>query len=151
MAELLYGVDLKTNSNSTIPGKYSDTYFRINTKAYCPQNGWNNNLKSAYEAEQYAIFKAHGWNIEEPTMSVSSMTAVKGRNYLYLHPQNYSGVCENDERTRLMEAFSLATTFSCQRVDVYHEIFDMTDEQLDTKLNAEIETITSAILKAFTL
>ena len=92
------------------------------------------------------ILKSNGWDIEEPTKDYVAMTATKGKNNLYLHPQNYSGVCENSEREQLFKVFQDTKLIKCRTVDTYDEVFDMSDEELYNKLNNESQEIESNIL-----
>jgi len=140
------------NTNSDVPGKYSDTYFRINGNGYNTGdwNDWSENKSKVFQDEVNDILINQGWTIHEPSMSAASPTATKGKNHLYLHPQNFSGVCENAERVRVYEALQAGTTFACSSVDVYREIYDMSDEQLLENLNNEKEAIEQDLLQFYT-
>jgi len=140
------------NINADIAGKYSDTHFRIGKNGYdgSGREDWNENTRIAYENEVSEILTANGWDVHKSERSGVSSTATKGRNHLYLHSQDFSGVCENFEREKLFEAFKDAETFDCRSVDVYREIFDMTDEELTELLNSARETIENELLEAFT-
>lgn len=139
------------NSNSDVPGKYSNAYFRISRNGYDPSGTtlWAEEIKAAYEDDIKSIFAVNGWKIFESEESYSSATAAKGKSNLYLHPQNFSGVCENAERERLFRSLQNATTFKCTMVDVYAEIFDMSDEQLANLLESKREAIEAELLEAF--
>ena len=153
-SESIFGSDaaLVRNSNSDVPGKYSDTYFRIGGNGYDGSGGnpWPEHIQAVYEDEVREILIAQGWTVIGSKRSGSASTTTKDRNYLYLHPQSFSGVCENKERKTLFEAFKAAKTFVCRRVDVYDEIHDMTDIQLSELLQSKREAIKFELLEAFT-
>jgi len=140
----------RKNSNADVQGKYSDTYFRIDKNGYEAYGDWADDIRKAYTDEVEAIFLEQGWVIEGAVRDCSCATATKGKSSLYLHPQNFSGVCENAERELLFVAFQKAITFVCCSVDTYEEIFDMTDEQLMDVLIAKKAQIESELLEAFT-
>jgi len=140
------------NKHSERPGKFSNTYFRIDKNGYdgSGREAWPLHIRLAFVDEVRKIFAAHGWTIAEPSVTNGCDTATKGRSHLYLHPQNFSGVCKNSERATLYEAFAKATTFVCRAVDVYEEIHDMTDEQLVEHLNGKRDVIEAGLLVEFT-
>ncbi|MCL1884455.1 MAG: hypothetical protein FWF81_12000 [Defluviitaleaceae bacterium] len=140
----------KENINSDVPGKYCDTYFRIEGNGYDVRNPWSEKTKTAYDNEVRKIFTTHGWIISESEISGAAARATKGRSNLYLHPQNFSGVCENAEREKLFEAFKNAATFRCSKVDVYEEIHDMSDAQLIALMESKKEIIETELLEEFT-
>jgi len=140
------------NINFDVPGKYSDTYFQINGNGYdsSGRTPWQEHIKAAYNDELKSLFTFHGWDFHEPEMNAAAARVTKGRSNLYLHPQNFSGICENAERAGLLEAFQTAKTFVCTGVDVYDEIFDMSDDELAALLESKREAIESELLEAFT-
>jgi len=148
----LFAVLPERHKNADVQGIYSDTHFRIGKNGYdgSGRTAWEESVKNAYQIEVNDILTAQGWTIVESDRTSTSPTAIKGKNFLYLHPQDFSGVCENTERENLFKAFQNAKTFSCQTVDVYREIHDMTDEQLTEKLNSEREIIEKELLEALT-
>ena len=141
-----------TCANKDVAGIYSKTYFRIDKNGYdsTGRTDWDESTRSAYDDEVEKILTANGWDLHKSDNSSASHTATKGRNFLYLHPQSFSGVCENAEREKLLGAFQKAETFLCRAVDVYKEIHDMTDEQLYSKLKNKRDTIKAELLKAYT-
>jgi hypothetical protein len=147
----IFSVLSEKNINANVAGKYSNTHFRIDKNGYdgSGRNQWSDGVRAAYEAELAAILTANGWRIEESDKLHSARHATKGRNFLYLHPQDFSGVCENSERESLYKALAKAETFVCHSVDVYAEVYDMTDEELAEKLSSEKDTIESELLEAF--
>jgi len=140
----------ENNINSEVSGKYSNTYFRIEGNGYGARFTWQENIRVAYDNEVRNIFAAQGWIISESERNGAAVRATKGRSNLYLHPQNFSGVCENAEREKLFEAFKNATTFRCCSVDVYEEIHDMSDAQLNALMESKKEAIEAELLEAFT-
>ena len=139
------------NENSDVQGKYSNTHFRISRNGYdgSGKTEWNEHNKTSFINEVRGIFTAHGWLWTESERSCVSPTATKGRSSLYLHPQDFSGVCENSEREALFDAFQKANSFLCNTVDVYAEIHDMSDEQLAELLRSKKDVIESELLEVF--
>jgi len=120
------------NINSDTPGKFSTIHFRIDGNGYdgSGRMEWPKHIKAAYTNEVRDIFTSQGWAVIVPLRSSAAASATKGKSSLYLHPQDFSGVCENEERESLFQLLKAAKTFECRNVDVYHEVHDMSDEQL---------------------
>ena len=153
MTEILFARLPERNANADVPGKYSDTHFRISQSGYDGSGHitWDEFVRAKYCAEVDKIFDDLGWRIEtDRNCDNVAAFAVKGKSCLYLHPNDFSGVCENAEREALMKAFTATDTFQCRTVDVYGEVQDMTDEQLLERLEAQRDAIEADLLNAFT-
>jgi len=152
LTELSLGMPREANASVDVAGKYSSTYFRINGNGYdgSGRNPWPEHVEAAYTDEVVKILTAHGWDILEPIANHAAYTATKDRNTLYLHPQCFSGTCENAERERLFQSFRQAKTFACHNVDVYEEVFDMNDDELAVLLESKRDIIVAELIKALT-
>jgi len=137
---------------------YSNVYFRINKNGYTGQGWsdekmihgkWVSTLRQAFSDEVERLFSTHGWTFHNSGRDCVCDTITKGRNSLYLHPQNFSGVCENSEIETIRGFLTGADTFMLQAVDIYEEIYDMSDAELTAKLDAEREMIRSEILATY--
>ena len=141
------------DTNILTAGKYSDVHFRIRKNGYdgSGHTEWNTEQREKYCTEVETIFISHGWIINKGReCDCVAATATKGKSSLYLHPQDFSGVCENTERERLFASFHDAVTFECELVNIYKEVFNMSDEQLIEKLERERDIIKQEILEVLT-
>ena len=148
----------RNNPHKGESGYYSNVYFRIEKNGYTGQGWsdeiltdgkWISKLKQRFSDEVERLFKAHGWTLQSSNMSCGCETVTKGKSSLYLHPQNFSGVCENGEIETVRGFLSGAENFMLRGVDVYEEIYEMSDVELTAKLDREREEIRSEILAAY--
>lgn len=139
-----------SNLNVNIKDKYSNTYFRIGNNGYQFNGDWDETTMKAFEEEKAKILNKLGWSISPLKNLRTIAIATKGKSSLYLHPQNFSGVCENSEREILQNAFNDAQFFKCTGIDVYDEVFDMSDDMYLDKLEEQKEAIEADLLELFT-
>ena len=72
--------------------EYVNVYFRIETKGYSyPSFCFTEADRRAFDSEVSEVFTSLGWNPEGKQFRCSCETWVKGKQHLYLHPQNFSG------------------------------------------------------------
>ena len=145
----------RRNTNFDVPGLYSCTYFRIKGVPGTTFDESGRKISSievslSFEKEVREILESQGWTILESEMDGTAPRAIKGKSNLYLHPANFSGVCENAERESLFEVLKTASTFSCDIVNAYEEVHDMTDEQLMSHLQTIRLTVENDLLQALT-
>ena len=137
---------------------YSNVYFRIEKNGYT-DHGWSDErvvddkwiseLRKVFTNEVERLFKAHGWTFHHSERDCTGDTITKDRSSLYLHPQNFSGVCENSEIEAVRKFLYNAKNFILQTVDIYEEIYNMSDDELISKLDSEREEIRSEILSVY--
>jgi hypothetical protein len=148
----------RDNPHKGKSGYYSNVHFRIDKNGYTGQgwsdekkigNEWVSELKQAFADEIKSLFTAHGWTFHNSERNCICATVVKGKSNLYLHPQDFSGVCENGEIETVRGFLTGADTFMLRAVDIYEEIYDMSDAELTAKLDSEREMIRSEILAAY--
>lgn len=112
--------------------------------------GWPDDAsRAAFRAETRRRFRDTGWQVEEmPIDSACSDTVRNGKDALYLHPDMFGGVIQEDHVTTLQEILSGAKTFYILGVELHGECFDLTDEAYRKKLEEQTEQIDAAILRA---
>lgn len=144
-----YGADHALTNNWDSEKEYSENafakvYFRINCPSYDFSNGFSDEKsKSAFYSEivgileKYAIPEAVGLNY------------VKGMECLYIHPQEISGVVQKNKIKMIAEDLSKCRTCSIRWVDIYDDVFDMTDQDFRAILSGRTEEIENDILEAF--
>ena len=71
-----------------------------------------------------------------------------GTDALYLHPDLFSGVMQEDHIPELQRLLSGANTFRVLGTDLRRECFDLTDEEYRQRLEEQTERIDNAILEA---
>jgi len=159
IASITFKQPSRINDHKDEPGYYSNVHFRIEKNGYTGQgwsddrieNGkWVSELRQAFSDEVECLFTANGWSLESGRRNGASATASKGRNFLYLHPMDFSGVCENAEIEAVQGFLAVGATFLLRGTDIYEEIFDMSDEELTEKLNRERRDIYAEIMTAYT-
>lgn len=139
-----YGSDHKLLDNWDADKKYPENeyiqvYFRIETLSYDTGKyvGFSSaEERKAFYNESMKIFENMGW-IEDGSY------IRKGKQELYIHPQNISGKVLKNEVKKIAEALEKNNTFYLRWVDVYETIYDIPDE----KYNEYLETKTDEVRK----
>ena len=130
--------------------EYREVYFRIRS-AYQFDSGWPDEKDAqSFQAETRTLFQKAGWELH-PGRERSGVcdTVTKGRQDLYLHPMNFSGVIRTDEIPRLQALLAGAQTFQCEGVDCYERYWELTDEEYMAQLESRREEIIEAILERY--
>ncbi len=128
-------------------GEYVRVHFRIRTSAYERGNDWHGHGSDPFDAESREIFIRLGWSVAEQRACGCSATVRKGKTWLYLHPQDFSGEVLKREVVGIAEALSCAKEFSLRWVDLYETAYDMTDEAYIAYLVGQEDRIRSEVLK----
>ena len=104
--------------------------------------GWPDDAsRLAFRTETRKLFRDAGWQVEE-------MPLDSGKDALYLHPDLFSGVMQDDHIPALQQLLSSAATFRVLGTDLRMECFDLTDEEYRQRLEGQTEQIDNAILEA---
>ena len=122
---------------------YRMVYFRIRTDGYA--SGWESeSAKALFREESRRLFQELGWELHAGSNG-SSDTVTKDRQDLYLHPDSFSGVMEEDSIQPLQEQLAAVRTrpFHCYAVDRYEEHMDMSDEEYRAALEERRDEITA--------
>lgn len=123
--------------------RYYNVYFRIrSTLRGIDERDQDKQLKQ----EAWHLFLAEGWTLKEGRLNCSD-EAFLGKQSLYLHPMNFSGVVADISIPEILELLEGARTFECYHHDQYDEYFDMSDEQYDAYLETQREAIWAAFME----
>jgi len=127
---------------------YVNVYFRMETKGYgYPTFSFSEEDRNAFDTELVKAFTALGWKCKKETYNGSCSTWIKGKSYLYLHPQNFSGEVLKNEVKQIAEALEKNNTFYLRWVDLYETVYDITDTEYEEILSSKDEQIKNAILE----
>ena len=112
--------------------------------------GWPDDISQrAFRTETRKLFRDAGWQVEEtPLESGHCDTVRNGKDALYLHPDLFSGVMQEDHIPELQRLLSGANTFRVLGTDLRRECFGLTDEEYRQRLEEQAGQIDNAILEA---
>lgn len=150
-----YGADHKLLNNwnpniSYQDNEYIRVYFRIETIGFSGMNG-NFDTEDAgrkFTEEKLKVFQSIGWECEKPEYSGYCMTVIKGKQELYLHPQDFSGKVLKSDVKRIAEALENNETFSLRWVDVYDTIYEISDAEYDKYLETKREDVRKMLFES---
>lgn len=147
-----YGEDHQLTNNwnpdKDYGSEYVNVYFRMETKGYgYPSFSFTEEDRKAFDSELSEVFSSLGWKCEENAHNGSCATWTKGKQHLYLHPQDFSGEVWKNEVKQIAEALERRNTFYLRWVDLYETVYDMTNEEYESALSQKDEEIKKAILK----
>ncbi len=118
--------------------EYVNVYFRLDTPSYFNLSFETGNTREAWHNEASAVLKSLGIR-EDCGYDVERSPEKEA--YLYLHPQNISGVVRKNDVQKIAEAFSTMKLSTLRWVDLYETVYVMPDSEytayLDTR-KAEI-------------
>ena len=129
---------------------YQKTYFYLDSE-YQWGSGWPGSEDgTAFRGEAAALFKDIGWQIKQGNVSRGICdTAVKGKQELYLHPMEFSGVIKTDEIPIIEDAIHRANTFRLYNTRCFERYVDMSDDAYGAYLDEHREEMIQAILRAY--
>ena len=112
--------------------------------------GWPDDAsRLAFHTETRKLFRDAGWQVEEEPLDSGHCDTVRnGKDALYLHPDLFSGVMQEDHIPALQQFLSSAAAFHVLGTDLRMECFDLTDEEYRQRLEQQTEQIDNAILEA---
>lgn len=135
-----YGADGKLTDNwnpSTDYGnEYTKVYIRINVSNYdCAAGFFNSESdREKFYTEASKIIKSFGI-LEDCGYSVEH--SKEKQAYLYVHPQNISGVIRKNDVKKVTEAFDNMENVSVRLVDLYATVYVMTDAEYNEYLTTK--------------
>lgn len=135
-----YGADGKLTDNwnpSTDYGnEYAKVYIRINVSSYdCAAGFFNSEAeRENFYTEASKIIKSFGIH-EDCGYSVER--SKEKQAYLYVHPQNISGVIRKNDVKKVAEAFNNMENVSVRWVDLYATVYVMTDAEYNEYLTTK--------------
>ncbi len=137
-----YGAD-HTLTNNWNPdcdygNEYVNVYFRMETKGYSyPTFSFSEEDRKAFDTELIKIFTALGWKCEEVANGGGCATWTKGKQHLYLHPQDFSGEVLKNEVKQIAEAVERNNSFYLRWVDLYETVYDISDNDYEYYLDGK--------------
>ena len=145
-----YGPDHHLTDNWNPDGPFAkdsfiQVYFRIDTKGAGMYGGFTDPAdRERFHSEVKNILAAFG-----------IFDGIPGRDdgypmeHLYIHPQNISGTVGKAKVKPIAEALDAAETVSVRWVDVYREVFPISNEEYLDILKSRREEISAELLTAF--
>lgn len=124
---------------------YRQVYFRINS-GYEAYGGWaDDQAAEQFREETRSLFGEAGWALQPGGNGICD-TVTKGKQELYLHPMNFSGVIQEESIPELEAFMRGAHSFQCYAIDRYEEYLDMSDDEYLDLLESKREEIVSSLL-----
>ena len=147
-----YGVDHQLTNNWNPDADYGKEYvnvhFRMETKGYgYPSFSFTEEDRKTFDTELAKVFTALGWKCKEKSYSGSCSTWTKGKQHLYLHPQEFSGEVLKNEVKKIAESLEKHNTFYLRWVDLYETVYDITDLEYAKILSQKNEDIKKSLLE----
>lgn len=144
--------DFKSEFDTTADygNEYAKVYFRLSPAYYqYPDYNYTQEQKDEFYNEIYPIFESMGW-AEEGTQNLRGCChIVKGKQRLYLHPQDFSGTVLKNDIATIHNALQNGKTFKYRWTDVYETIYDITDEDYAVILETKREDIITDLIESF--
>ena len=111
--------------------------------------GWPDDASQLeFRTETRKLFRDAGWQVEETPLDSGHCDTVRnGKDALYLHPDLFSGVMQEEHIPELQRLLSSAVTFRVLGIDLHMECFDLTDEECRQRLEEQAGQIDNAILE----
>lgn len=127
--------------------EYCNVYFRIDSD-YKWGSGWSDSdVSNAFHNEVNEIFESLGWVIKPSEFSGACDEAWNDKERLYLHPMEFNGEVKKNHIKRIAEVLEQkARNFKLTFVDIYEDVFDITDEEYRERLQEKSAEIESSIL-----
>lgn len=139
-----YKVTKSINREEWNPGDYAENeyarvYFRIRTPGFDCVNGGFSEIadREVFHADMEVIFVSLGWAVEYADVT-------KDKQHLYIHPQEISGSVKKSDISTIAEALGDRIRY----VDIYEDVYDVTDAEYLDMINAKSAEIRKDILKA---
>ena len=136
------------NPDADYGNEYVEVHFRIHAPAYYQGAylGFTPEQRDSFFSEATAVFQSFGWNVIASDISGGCPEAARGKEHLYLHPQDFSGEMLKREVKPVAEALAQHESFHLEWVDLYKTVYDMTDEAYFAYLRGQNEKIRAEIL-----
>lgn len=150
-----YGADHTLTNNwnpdSDYGNEYVNIYFRIEASGYgYPSFSFTEEEEKVFYAEVKAALQPLGWEPEADMEEWHCGYIKKGKQRLYLHPQNFSGEILKNEVKQITEALQKHNTFYLRWVDLYDTVYDISDSEYEEFLYSKEAEIRKALFDNFT-
>ncbi|WP_342759449.1 hypothetical protein [Kineothrix sedimenti] len=149
-----YGADHTLTNNwnpeTDYENEYVNIYFRIEASGYgYPSFSFEEEDRKAFYSEVKAALQPLGWETEIDTEEWGCEYIKKGKQHLYLHPQNFSGEVLKNEVKQIAETLQKHNTFYLRWVDLYDTVYDISDSEYEEYLNGKDEEIRKALFENY--
>lgn len=150
-----YGADHALTNNwnpeADYGNEYVNIYFRIEAFGYSyPSFNFTEEEEKAFYSEVKAALLPLGWELEIDMEEWHCEYIKKGKQHLYLHPQNFSGEVLKNEVKQIAEALQKHNTFYLRWVDLYDTVYDISDSEYEEYLIGKEAEIRKALFNNFT-
>lgn len=132
------------NPNYDYGNEYVKVYFRMDTPSYSNLSFETQEARAAWHDETSAVLKSIGIR-EDCGYDVERSQEKEA--YLYLHPQNISGVVRKNDVQKIAEAFSTMTLSTLLWVDLYETVYVMSDSEYTSYLDTRKAEIHQKLFK----
>lgn len=146
-----YGADHKLTDNWNPNGDYKDNeyievYYRIKTMGYKYMSFHNEIDRENFFNEVIDLFEKLNWITVQGNTSGTCPIVTNVKSHLYCHPQEISGEIKKNEVGIIAKLLEKNYTFSLEWVDLYNEVYDITDEEYTEYLNTQKDKIKNLLL-----
>lgn len=132
--------------------EYAKVYFNMETEGYdYPSFSFTEEQREKFTDDINRIFSSIGWSCEESERKISGVCATwtKGKSYLYMHPQQFSGEVLKNDIKAVARALQSGKVFSLRWVDIYETVYDISDEEYQEYLHKKEENIRADLYSNF--
>lgn len=133
--------------------KYINTHIRVDTPTYRRngQPGWDEpGERTAFYKELAAIFEGIGFTPQsekEYLLKVMAVTVERGKESLYLHPDDLSGWLAEGSLEGILDALKQSKTCKVLFVDTYETKVDCTVDEFEAMLTAQASVLRERLIE----
>ena len=136
------------NPNLDYGNEYVNIHFRIDANYYqYPYNNYTQEQQQEFNNEARNIFKSLGWEVDKEGHGGYCMEISKGKQHLYLHPQDFSGEVLKNDIKQIAESLENNNTFKLRWVDLYNAVYDITDQEYEAYLTTKDNEIRKSLFE----
>ena len=128
---------------------YQKVYFYIDSLYEWGKGFPNRTARIVFHEEARRIFRCAGWEIIPGNSSAESDTAIKGKQSLYLHPMEFTGVILSEEVASVRNALRSARNFRLRSIGQFETYQDMSDADYYAYLESRRDEMIEAILSNY--
>ncbi len=128
---------------------YQKVCFYIDSKYHWGRGYPDRASRIEFQEETRRLFRYAGWTIIPGNMSGVCDTAVKGKQSLYLHPMDFSGVILAEEVSGIRCFLQSARSFRLRNIGRFDIYQDISDEDYAAYLESRRDEIIADILEHY--
>ena len=138
-----YGKDhMLTNNwdqNKDYKNEYVNVHFRIEIQ--CLFDNFNKEEQNLFYNEVKSVLKRLGWKMKDNSEQWHCGYIVKGKQALYIHPQDFNGEILKNDVKYIAEALEKHNSFYLRWVDLYETVYDISDNKYKEYLKSKNNVI----------